>query len=85
MDGVDFMRKAKIIWSICNMLIVIFLIGFIFALLWYRHGSFEMIPTVEQQEKTQITAIALMIVNGVLCGFCIAVQRACKIISSSSR
>ena len=79
------MRKAKIICFICNILIVIFLIGFTFALLWYRRGSFEMIPTGEQQEKTQIAAILLMIVNGVLCGFCIAVRRACKIISSNSR
>ena len=76
------MRKAKIIWFICNILIVIFLLGFVFALLWYRCGSFEMIPTEEQQEKAQITAILLMIVNGVLCGSCIAVRRACKIISS---
>ena len=84
MDRVDFMRKTKIIWFICNILIVFFLVCFIFALLWYRRGSFEMIPTVEQQEKTQITAISLMIVNGVLCSFCIAVRRACKIISSDS-
>ena len=79
------MRKVKIISFICNILIVVFLLGFVFALLWYRHGSFEMIPTEEQQEKTQIAAIFLMIVNGVLCGSCLAVRRACKIISSDSR
>ena len=79
------MRKAKLIWFICNILIVIFGLGFVFALLWYWRGSFEMIPTMEQQEKAQITAILLMIVNGVLCGFCIAVRRACKIISSDLR
>lgn len=79
------MRKAKIIRFISGILIVIFLLGFVFALYWYQYGSFEMIPTEEQQEKAQIAAILLMIVNGVLCGFCIAVRRTCKIISSDSR
>ena len=79
------MRKAKIIRFICNILIVVFLLGFVFALLWYQCGSFEMVPTEEQEEKTQIAAILLMIVNGVLCGACIAVRRACKIICSDSR
>ncbi|NBJ93764.1 hypothetical protein D5281_14460 [bacterium 1xD42-62] len=77
-------RKAKIIRFICSILIVIFLLGFVFAVFWYQRGSFEMIPTEEQQEKTQIAAILFMIVNGVLCSICIAVRRACLLKSSDS-
>lgn len=76
------MKKAKILRFICSILSGIFLLGFVSALLWYRHGSFEMIPTDEQQGKTQIMAILFMIVSGVLCGTCIVVRRVCKIISS---
>ncbi len=42
------MRKEKVIRFICDMLIVIFLLGVAFALLWYLHGSFEMIPSEEK-------------------------------------
>ena len=73
------MRKAKIIRFICDVLIVIFLLGFGFALYWYLCGSFEMMPTDEQQEKARIGAILLMIVTGVPCGACIAVRRAYKV------
>ena len=72
------MRKAKIIRFICDILIVIFLLGFVFALFWFLCGSFEMIPTEEQQEKARIGAILLMIATGVPCSACIAVRRAYK-------
>lgn len=78
MNKVDSMKKTQILRFICGTLIVFFLLGFVSALLWLKCGSFEMIPTEEQQEKTQIMAILLMTVNGVLCGACIAVWRACK-------
>ena len=80
MDRVDSMKKAKIIRFICGILIVIFGLGFIFSMIWYQSGSFEMMPTGEQQEKVQLAAILLMIVNGVLVGSCVAVHRVCKII-----
>ena len=73
------MRKAKIIRFICDVLIVIFLLGFAFALFWYLCGSFEMMPTGEQQEKARIGAILLMIVTGVPCGACMTVRRAYKV------
>ncbi len=76
------MRKEKVIRFICDMLIVIFLLGFVFALFLYLHGSLEMTPSEEQQEKAQIGAIFLMIVTGVPCSICIAVRRACKAKSS---
>lgn len=79
------MIKAKIIRFLCSILIVIFLLGFVLATFWFLRGSFEMIPTDEQQEKTQIAAILLMIVNGILCSACIAVLRACKMKSSDLR
>ena len=72
------MKKVKILWFICDILIIIFLLGFVFSLFWYRCGSFEMMPTEEQQEKAQITAILLMTVNGVLGGACIAARRGLK-------
>lgn len=72
------MRTAQIIRFISSILIVIFLLCFVFAFFWCLWGSFETVPTDEQQEKTQIAAIFLMIVNGILCGACIAVRRVCK-------
>ena len=57
------MKKEKIVRFICDVLIVFFLLGFVFALYWYLRGSFEMIPSEEQQEKALIGAILLMIVT----------------------
>lgn len=72
------MRKEKVIRFICDILIVIFLLGFVLALFCYLHGSLEMIPSEEQQGKAQIGTVFLMIVSGVLCGVCIVVRRVCK-------
>lgn len=65
------MRKAKIIWFIMDILIAIFLFGFILALFYYIHGSFEMFPTEEQQEKAQIAAMLLMLITGAPCIICV--------------
>ena len=72
------MKKVKILWFICDILIIIFLLGFVFSLFWYRCGSFEMMPTEEQQEKAQPAAILLMILNGALGSVCIAAWRGLK-------
>ena len=68
------MRKSGIIRFICDMGIVIFLLGFILALCWYLGGSFEIAPTEEQQEKARIGAAALTAVAGALCTLGIAVR-----------
>lgn len=68
------MSKAKIVRLIWDILIIFFLFGFILALFWYINGSFEMVPTGEQQEKAQIGSILLMIVTGVPCIACIAAR-----------
>lgn len=72
------MRKKKVIRFICDMLIMIFLLGFVFALFWYLRGSLEMIASEEQQEKARIGAILLMIVTGMFCSVCVAVRRVYK-------
>jgi len=79
------MGKEKVIRFICDMLSVIFLLGFVFGLFWYLHGSFEMVPTEEQQEKARIGAICFMIVTGAPCGICIAVRRAMADIIENNR
>lgn len=79
------MRKEKVIRFICDMLSVIFLLGFVFGLFCYLHGSFEMVPTEEQQEKARIMAIFLMIVTGAPCSICIAVRRAVADIIEDNR
>lgn len=61
------MRKSKIIRFILDILIVIFLFGFFMAVFYYVQGSFEVIPTEEQQEKARIAAILLMLISGVPC------------------
>lgn len=68
------MRKENIIRFILDILIVAFLFGFVLSLLWYIHGSFEMFPTEEQQEKAQIVALLSMIVTGVPGIVCIVVR-----------
>lgn len=69
------MRRAKIIRLICDIWIIIFLLGFLLASFWYGRGSFEMVPTDEQQEKARIGAAVLMAAAGALCMVGIAVRR----------
>lgn len=64
------MRKSGIIRFICDMGIVIFLLGFALALCWYLGGSFETAPTEEQQEKARIAAMLWMLSSGALCMAC---------------
>ena len=45
------MKKAKLVRHVCDIWIVVFVLGFILALFWYLGGSFEIAPTEEQQEK----------------------------------
>lgn len=68
------MKKAKLVRHVCDMWIVVFVLGFILALSWYLGGSFETAPTEEQQEKARIGAAALMAVAGALCTVGIAVR-----------
>ena len=68
------MKKAKLVRHVCDMWIVVFVLGFILALFWYLGGSFEIAPTEEQQEKARIGAAALMVVAGALCTVGIAVR-----------
>lgn len=68
------MSKVKIVRFFWDILILFFLLGFILALFWYINGSFEMVPTGEQQEKAQMGSILLMIMTGVPCSACIAAR-----------
>lgn len=68
------MRKAKIVRFIWDILIIIFMSGFVLALHWYLKGSFEVAPTEEQLEKAQIGAIVSMIATGIPCSVCIAAR-----------
>lgn len=68
------MKKTKLVRHVCDIWIVVFVLGFILALFWYLGGSFEIAPTEEQQEKARIGAAALMAVAGALCTVGIAVR-----------
>lgn len=64
------MKKRKAVRSICGILAAIFFLVFFLALLWYMRGSFEVVPTEEQQEKVQIVTMVLMIITGIPCIIC---------------
>ena len=68
------MKKEKAIRLICTILIVIFLLGFVLALLWFAKGSFETAPTQEQQEKARIAAGLLMLMTGAPCMICVCIR-----------
>lgn len=68
------MMKAKMIHLILDILIVFFLLCFALAMRWYIHGSFEAVPTEEQQGKAQMGAILSMIMAGIPCIACIAIR-----------
>lgn len=68
------MKKTKLVRHVCDIWIVVFVLGFILALFWYLGGSFEIAPTEVQQEKARIGAAALMAVAGALCTVGIAVR-----------
>ncbi len=69
------MSRTIMIRLFLDILIIIFLLGFILSLRWYTTGSLETMPAEEQQEKAQIAAMLAMIMNGVLCVICAAVRR----------
>ena len=72
------MNKTVIVRLVWDMLMIIFLLGFLLSLLWHTTGSLEMAPTGEQQEKAQIAAIFSMIVTGIPCLICAVVRRQMK-------
>lgn len=72
------MNKTMIVRLFWDMLIVIFLLGFILSLLWYTTGSLETMPTEEQQEKARMTAVLSMIVTGIPCMICTVIRRRTK-------
>ncbi|RKI91135.1 hypothetical protein D7V94_11595 [Parablautia intestinalis] len=68
------MMKAKMTRLILDILIVFFLLCFALALRWYINGSFEAVPTEEQQGKAQMGAILSMIMAGIPCIVCTAIR-----------
>ena len=62
----------------CDILILLFVFGFILSLCWYKNGSLEMMPTEEQQEKAQMAAVFSMIVTGLPCMICVLIRRRMK-------
>ena len=68
------MNKKVIVRFVWDLLMILFFLGFVFALLWYTNGSLETMPTEEQQEKAQVAAIFSMIMTGVPCMLCTAVR-----------
>lgn len=72
------MDKTVIVRLFWDVLIIVFLLSFILSLLWYTTGSFESMPTEEQQEKARIAAALSMFATGVPCMICAAVRRRVK-------
>lgn len=72
------MNKTVIVRLFWDILIIIFLLGFILSLLWYTTGSLETMPTEEQQEKARAAAIFSMLATGVPCMICAVVRRRVK-------
>ena len=68
------MKRAKLVRLVCDIWIIVFVLGVIRALSWYLGGSFETAPTEEQQEKARIGAAVLMAVAGALCTVGIVVR-----------
>ncbi len=74
----DIMQGKKIVRIILDILIAVLLFYFIFSLYWFINGSFEMVPTEEQQEKARLGAMLLMIGSGVPCIACIVARVNCR-------
>lgn len=72
------MDKRVLVRLFWDVLIVMFLLGFILALLWYTTGSLETMPAEEQQEKARIGAVLSMLATGVPGVICAAVRRRVK-------
>lgn len=72
------MNKTVIVRLFWDVLIIVFLLGFILSLLWYTMGSLETMPTEEQQEKVRMAAVLSMLVTGVPCMICAVVRRQVK-------
>ncbi len=57
-----------------DLCIVVLLVLFAFFLLYFHNGSWEMIPTEEDQGKALVAAVFGMIVTGVPCAVCIGLR-----------
>lgn len=67
-------RVQPAIRIVLDVLIAAFLLCFIFSLYWFLNGSFEMVPTEEQQEKALMGAGLMMTCTGIPCITCIFVR-----------
>ena len=56
--------KRMIAKYVLNILMAVFLILFILSLLYYLHGSLELVPSEEQQDKVKVVTLLLMMING---------------------
>ncbi len=72
------MEKTVVVRLFWDVLIIIFLLGFILSLFWHITGSLETMPTEEQQGKAQAAAVLSMLVTGVPCMICAVVRRRVK-------
>ena len=64
----------KIARVVTNILIVILVALFLLSLLYFIHGSLEMCPTEEQQDKAKGAATILMFFFGSLSAACIGIR-----------
>lgn len=53
----------KILMILLNLGIFLSIVIFITSICWFFHGSFEMFPTEEQDEKMKIAAVLLGILS----------------------
>lgn len=68
------MSKAKIVRIICNIFLILFLIGFVLSFVYLIHGSLEIAPAQEQQNKARLGAFVLMLMFGAPLYVCITVK-----------
>lgn len=59
-----------------DLCIVVLLVLFAFFLLCFHTGSWEMVPTEEDQGKVLVVAVLGMIITGVPCAVCIGLRAA---------
>ncbi len=70
--------QGKVIRLILDLLIAFFFLCLLAGVYWYIHGSFELVPTQEQQEKALVAAITWMIGAGSACTICIVIRFLCR-------
>lgn len=68
------MGVTSTIRIVLNILIAIFMMGFLLALLWFFNGSMEMVPTAEQEAKARIGAAILMALMGIGGMVCVTIR-----------